>query len=130
MKTIYNVMLFFCRSAFLSFCNNSEIRHLFVHFPTKGTGPLHVSPSPPDSLATKSLFFLKSSHASRLTKDTISNEVVCTECSQNPMEHLELMIREVYLPMLADQNELKVSPERLLDILHRLMNIMQVSLNY
>ena len=124
---LHNIILFFCRLAFLDFCNNSEIRHLFVHLPSEETGSLHVSPNPPDSLSTKSLFFLKNSYASRLSKDTISEEVVCSECSQNPMEHLELIIREIYLPILADQNELKVSPERVLDILHRLMNIIQVS---
>ena len=43
------------------------------------------------------------------------------------MEHLELVVREVYLPMLSSQHHLGgISSERILDVLHRLMGSVQV----
>lgn len=113
---------------FLDFCNNSEKRHLFVHFPNEESDSLSVSPNPPVSLSTKTLFFLKNSHTSKLDKETISEQVVCTECPQDPIEHLELVVREVYLPMLAEQRDVHqgVSSERILDILHRMISNIQV----
>uniref|UniRef100_A0A1X7UKN4 Uncharacterized protein n=1 Tax=Amphimedon queenslandica TaxID=400682 RepID=A0A1X7UKN4_AMPQE len=130
------------RLRFLDFCNNSETRHLFVHLPTEseestGACTLRVSPHPPDSIHTKALFFIKNTHTSRLNKETIGNEVVCSECSEDPIEHLELVLREVYLPLLAEQKEgaaassaasaQGISPERIMDILHRMISNIQVT---
>ena len=138
-KPILKVFLY--RLRFLDFCNNSETRHLFVHLPTEreeatGTCTLRVSSHPPDSIHTKALFFIKNTHASRLNKETIGNEVVCSECSEDPIEHLELVLREVYLPLLAEQKEgaaassaasaQGISPERIMDILHRMISNIQV----
>ena len=119
---------FISRSAFLDFCNNSEVRHLFVHLPSETTGSLRVSIQPPNTFTDKALFFLKSNNASRLNKETISEEVACSECSPNPVDHLELVIRVVYLPILADHSGLGhgISTERILDILHRMMSTIQV----
>ena len=115
------------RSAFLNFCNSSEARQLFIHVSERG-GALHVAPSPPKSITEKALFFLKCSHASKLTKETITEDVVYTECSNLPLEHLELLVREVYLPLVAAPGSLPrgVKGDKLLDLLHRLMNSLQV----
>ena len=97
--------------------------------PSKGGGGgLHVSSFPPKSIADKALFFLKCSHASKLSKESITEDVVYSECSELPLEHLELVVREVYLPLVAVPGSLPhgVAGDKLLDVLHRLINSLQV----
>ena len=121
------IYIYIYRSAFLDVCNNSEVRHLFIHLPSDGLGCIKLPRLPPSELSNKALFFLKCSNASRLSKENISEDVVYSECSQLPMEQLELVVREVYLPMLSSQHHLVgISSERILDVLHRLMGSVQV----
>ena len=93
---------------------------------SNGHGPITVSKQPPSSLSSKSLFLLKCNSSSRLTKETISQAVVYSECSELPLEHLELLIREVYLPMISTYHTSNISNERTVDLLHRLMGSVQV----
>ena len=48
--------------------------------------------------------FIKCLHASKLSREEISNEVVVTECFKQPLNHLELITCEVYLPLLDVAN--------------------------
>lgn len=54
--------------------------------------------------------------------------MVYSECSELPLEHLELVVREVYLPLVAVPGSLPhgVAGDKLLDVLHRLINSLQV----
>ncbi len=88
-----------CRSAFLAFCNHSESRRLFVHLPGErsqdvgGEGVMRVTSDPPGQLSDKSLVFLKCSHASKLSRESIAEDVVYSECSRLPLQHMELVMR-------------------------------------
>ena len=76
------------RAAFLAFCNHSESRRIFIHLTSsedRGEGQIHVGTSPPKTLSDKSLFFLKCSHASKLSRESISEDVVYSECSKVPL---------------------------------------------
>ena len=117
------------RCNFLEFCNNSESRHLFVYMSSAdGCGPITVSKQPPPKLSSKLLFLLKCTSSSRLIKESISQDVVYSECSELPLEHLELLVREVYLPVLSTStgHHTNLSNERIVDLLHRLMGTVQV----
>ena len=76
------------RTAFLAFCNHSESRKLFVYLSSKdegGEGGITVSATPPRQLSDKALFFLKCSHASKLSRESIGHNVVYSECSTLPL---------------------------------------------
>lgn len=47
-----------------------------------------VSPNPPRRLSEKSIVFLKCSHASKLSRESIGNDVVYSECSNLPLGKL------------------------------------------
>lgn len=53
------------------------------------------------------------------------------DSSQVPLEHLELTIREVFLPLLSTNNQSNASTngsgDKVMDILHRLMAAVEVS---
>lgn len=72
------------RAAFLAFCNRSESRKIFIHL-TTDEGQIQVNTSPPKTLSDKSLFFLKCSHASKLNRESIGEDVVYSECSKIPL---------------------------------------------
>lgn len=53
------------------------------------------------------------------------------DCSRAPMEHLELTIREVFLPLLATNSQIvstfSGNGDKIMDILHRLMAAAEVT---
>ena len=51
----------------------------------KGEGGITVSATPPRKLSDKALFFLKCSHASKLSRESIGQDVVYSECSTLPL---------------------------------------------
>ena len=60
-----------------------------------------MSWTPPTSLGVKALVFLKCVNASKLTRESIGKEVVCCECSDLLLEHLEEIMTEIYMPLIA-----------------------------
>ena len=64
-------------------------------------GAITVSLTPPTFLGVKSLVFLKCVNASKLTRETIGRDVVCCECSDLLLEHLEEIMTEIYMPLIA-----------------------------
>lgn len=123
----------------------------------EGVGQIRVSAKPPRILSDKALFFLKCGHASKLNRESMGVDVVYSECSNVPiskslnfrknehndicrasihvvlslhLDHLELVLREVYLPLMSsrDQNmQYGISGDKLMDLLHRLVGAMQVT---
>ena len=69
--------------------------------------------------------FIKCLHASKLSREEISNEVIITECFKQPLDHLELVTREVYLPLLA--RGFGEQSDKMLDMLHRLLSLLQTT---
>ena len=59
------------------------------------------------------------------------NEVFYMDCTSVPLEHLELTIREVFLPLLGTNSPsvtgAGINGDKLMDILHRLMAAVEVS---
>ena len=138
---------FFCRAAFLSFCNHSESRCIFVHLvkTEEGNGGIiQISSSPPSRLDDKAMVFLKCSHASKLNRENLAQDVMYTgineaattslaydcilliECSTSPLAHLDLVMQEVYLPLMTSSHV----GDHLLDLLHRISSSMQVTHGY
>lgn len=71
----------FYRATFLSFCNHSESRCIFVHTTTaegRDGELIQVSSSPPPHLSNKAIVFLKCSHASKLSRENLAQDVIYT----------------------------------------------------
>ena len=51
------------------------------------------------------------------------------DCTDIPLEHLEMLVREVYLPLLCtnQSNIAAAGGDKVLDVLHRLMSIVEIS---
>ncbi|XP_064650622.1 uncharacterized protein LOC135502065 isoform X3 [Lineus longissimus] len=117
------------RLAFHEFMNNEDVRRLFVFIvpPRNIVASLH----PPPELKSKSIFFLKTGNGTKLTKDNMSDEVYYMDCSESTLQHIDLLTREVFLPMLCvDQNvaiNAGVNSDKLMDILHRLMGTVETT---
>ncbi|XP_033103095.1 dynein heavy chain 9, axonemal-like [Anneissia japonica] len=127
LKTLFNSDEY--RQIFMEFCNNEDIRRLFVYTKEPKT-TLTVSISPPLKFHGKAMFFLKTNQASKLTKDNIREDVVYTDCNTIALNQLDLLAREVYLPLLCTdgvQTYGGVSADKLLDILHRMMGMTEVT---
>ena len=80
-STYVSNLLTFCRASFLSFCNHSESRCIFVHVvraDREGGEIIQVSSSPPSSLDNKAMVILKCSHASKLSKENLAQDVIYT----------------------------------------------------
>ena len=72
------------RATFLSFCNHSESRCIFVHTKRaeRGDGEMiQVSSSPPPHLSNKAIVFLKCSHTSKLSRENLAQDVMYTGVS-------------------------------------------------
>ena len=116
---------------FLHFCNSGESRVLFVQLPSPDSEGLEddedpcVSLQPPKRIMEKAIMFIKCLHASKLSREEISNEVVVTECFKQPLDHLKLITREVYLPLLA--RGVGEQSDNMLDMLHRLLSLLQTT---
>ena len=119
------------REVFLHFCNSGESRVLFVQLPPADTEGLEddeepcVSLQPPKRITEKAIMFIKCLHASKLSREEISSEVIVTECFKQPLNHLELITREVYLPLLAQG--VGEQSDKMLDMLHRLLSLLQTT---
>ena len=68
-----------CRTTFLSFCNHTESRCIYVHVVSQEGGEgevIKVSSSPPTRVNDKAMVFLKCSHASKLNRENLSQDVI------------------------------------------------------
>ncbi|KAH9514965.1 hypothetical protein Btru_021540, partial [Bulinus truncatus] len=117
------------RLAFYEFVNNEDIKKLFVY--KSHARQIIASLQPPSELHSKSIFFLKCNPGTKLTKDNMETEVFYMDCSRVPLEHLELTIREVFLPLLATNSQILSNSsgngDKIMDILHRLMSAVEVT---
>ncbi|XP_069118815.1 uncharacterized protein [Argopecten irradians] len=115
------------RLAFYEFINNEDVGRLFVF--SRPSKQITASLIPPHDLKYKSIFFLKCKAGTKLTKENIGNEVFFVDCTDVPLEHLELIVREVYLPLLCtnQSNLAAAGGDKVMDVLHRLMSIVEVS---
>ncbi|XP_052060514.1 uncharacterized protein LOC127700861 isoform X4 [Mytilus californianus] len=115
------------RLAFYEFINNEDVRCLYVF--NRPPKQIVASLIPPHEMKYKSIFFLKCNAGTKLTKENIGKEVFYLDCTNIPLEHLELIIREVYLPLLCtnQQNLTTTGGDKVMDVLHRLMSVVEVS---
>ena len=76
-----NVTYIYYKEVFLHFCNGGESRVLFVQLPPSDTEGLDdddvpcVSLQPPKRITEKAIMFIKCLHASKLSREEISNEL-------------------------------------------------------
>eukprot|EP00057_Strongylocentrotus_purpuratus_P006394 XP_011660868.1 PREDICTED: dynein beta chain, flagellar outer arm [Strongylocentrotus purpuratus] len=111
------------RHAFLEFCNNEDVRRLFI-YTREPKNTLVASLLPPQDVRSKGVIFIKTNQATKLTKENIRTDVVFSDSNKLVLNQLELLSKELYLPLLCTdgvQTYGGVSSDKLMDILHRLM---------
>ena len=114
------------RRCLLEFCNNEESRHLFVYFSGEASKNLVASFKAIPLLKSKALFFIKPQSAGKVTRDNINAEVFYCSCSPNAIKHLEIISKEIFLPLLSIEQTGGASADKLMDILHRLISSLQI----
>ncbi|KAK6172547.1 hypothetical protein SNE40_016179 [Patella caerulea] len=117
------------RLAFYEFINNEDVKRLYVY--KRPPRNITASQLPPYDLQSKCIFFLKCNSGTKLAKDNMDQEVFYMDCTALPLEHLELTIREVFLPLLGiNQPSVTgagINGDKLMDILHRLMAAVEIT---
>ena len=110
------------------FCNNEDVKKLYIYSPTLSNAKnLVASVTPPNSVREKSVYFVKNHDAGKLSRDNIVTDVAFCDCSQQPLSHATVLTKDVYLPLLSIEMGGNVSGDKLMDVVHRLVSVMQVA---
>ena len=119
---------FLSREAMFEFCNNEEVKKLFIYFSTSSGGKnLVASLHPPNSVQEKSVYFVKIHNAGKLSRDNIVTDVAFCDSSYQPLSHASTLTKDVFLPLLSIEMGGGVSADKLMDLVHRLVSLMQVA---
>lgn len=109
------------------FCNNEEVKKLFIFSSSFPNGKnLVASLTPPTSMREKSVYFVKIHEAGKLSRDNIVTDVAFCDCSQQPLAHASTLTKDVFLPLLSIEMGGGVSADKLMDLIHRMVSVMQV----
>ncbi|XP_066025345.1 uncharacterized protein [Pocillopora verrucosa] len=115
------------REAMFEFCNNEEMKKLFIYYSTSPAGKnLVASLTPPSSSKEKSVYFVKIHEAGKLSRDNIVTDVAFCDCSYQPLTHASTLTKDVFLPLLSIEMGGGVSADKLMDLVHRLVSVLQV----
>jgi len=109
------------------FCNSEDVKNLYIFSSTNQGGGLIASLSPPSTVRDKAMFFIKSHDIGKVTRDNILDDVAFCDCSNKPLDYLDTLTRDVYLPLLSIEMGGSVSADKLMDLLHRLVTNMEVT---
>ena len=122
------LFFFLSREAMFEFCNNEEVKKLFIFFSTSSGGKnLVASLHPPNSVQEKSVYFVKIHNAGKLSRDNIVTDVAFCDSSYQPLSHASTLTKDVFLPLLSIEMGGGVSADKLMDLVHRLVSVMQVA---
>ena len=113
------------------FCNNEEVKQLFVFSSlSPGGGGMTASLTPPPALREKAMYFMKAHATTKITRDNVADSVAYCDCSNKPLEHVSMLTQEVYLPLLSIEMGGAVSSDKLMDLVHRLVANLQAAEGY
>ncbi|XP_020627063.1 dynein beta chain, flagellar outer arm-like isoform X2 [Orbicella faveolata] len=116
------------REAMFEFCNNEEVKKLFIFSSTTPAGKnLVASLNPPSGLREKSVYFVKIHEAGKLSRDNIITDVAFCDCSYQPLSHASTLTKDVFLPLLSIEMGGGVSGDKLMDLVHRMVSVLQVA---
>eukprot|EP00794_Sanderia_malayensis_P011161 gene11161-12333_t len=115
------------RRSLLEFCNNEEVRHLYISFSGENNKNLVASFKASATLNQKTLLFIKFQNAAKITRDNINNDVFHCSTSTNTIQYLEIVTKEVFLPLLSIEQTGGVSADKMMDVIHRLLSCLQIA---
>ena len=72
------------------------------------------------------MVFIKSATVTKVTRDGIDSQLFYMDWSGKALKYFDSLTRHVFLPMLSADQYKGVSSDKLLDIVHRMMNLNQV----
>ncbi|KAM4702001.1 uncharacterized protein O3C94_002925 [Discoglossus pictus] len=116
------------RSCLSEFLKNEDVHVLYIYFKlTKSS--LAASLTPPPALQNKCICFIKLGAATKLTLENIANSVITVDCAKFPLKYIDMVLHQVYLPLLCNDNMMAgkdLSTDKIIDILHRFTGNLEV----
>jgi dynein heavy chain len=91
------------RRAISTFCDASDCRHLFFHYPDAASTTIVVSLTVPSVFPKKGFFILKTSKV-KITADNVTNVCVLGDIDQQPLQSLDMIARDILLPVMNDSS--------------------------
>ncbi|XP_053561397.1 uncharacterized protein LOC128652486 [Bombina bombina] len=116
------------RCFLLEFLKNEDVHALYIYFKLAKSS-LAASLSPPPALQNKCICFIKLGATAKLTLDNIANNVITVDCAKLPLKYIDMVLHQVYLPLLCNDNIMAgkaLSTDKIIDILHRFMGNLAV----
>lgn len=89
---------------------------------------LKASFQAPSELEDKLVLIQKCPETGKVSKDNIAEEIFYSDCTKNPLEHLTMVSREVYLPMLCNEHfNATYADDKVIDALQKCISSFQVT---
>jgi len=103
------------------FLNNEDVKQVYICLNSASSLTVSRTCSPGDTAYAKGIYFLKIAQASKLTPETMNEQVVYFEASSRILDHMDLMTREVFMPLLCADSTSSDQSDKLMDIMHRII---------
>ena len=116
---IKNVMIFLHRATLLEFLTNEEKQIIYVFY---NNNILYVTQEAPLKVSGKFVLFLKLNTAVKITRENINQQLYYLEWSEDFLHYFEDVTRHVFLPILSVEQSGGLSSDRLMDLLHKVLN--------
>ncbi|XP_053311944.1 dynein axonemal heavy chain 9-like [Spea bombifrons] len=116
------------RNDLLEFLKNEDVHALYIYFKHTKTS-LAASLSPPDSLQNKCICFIKLGTACKLSLENIANNVISVDCAKFPLTYINMVLHQVYLPLLCNDSVMagaQFSADKIIDILHKFTGNLEI----
>ncbi|KAM4795913.1 dynein axonemal heavy chain 9-like [Rhinophrynus dorsalis] len=116
------------RTCLSEFLKNEDVHTLYVYFKLSKAS-LAASLCPPPALQSKCTCFIKLGTAPKLTLENIANNVISVDCAQFPLKYFDMVLHQIYLPLLCNDNVMggrTPNTDKIIDILHRFTGNLEI----
>ncbi|XP_075119220.1 uncharacterized protein LOC142194092 [Leptodactylus fuscus] len=115
------------RSSLCEFLKNEDVHTLYVYFKLAKSS-LAASLQPPSTLQSKCICFVKLTTAINLTPENIGNQVISVDCAKFPLKYFDMVLHQVFLPLLSNDNITvgSYSTDKIIEILYRFIGNLEI----
>ncbi len=109
------------------FLNNEDLKQVYIYLKSATSLTVSRTCSTDDTTYLKGIYFLKISGAAKLSAETMNEQVAFFEASPRIFDHMDLMTREVFMPLLCADSTSSDQSDKLMDIMHRIITQVAVA---